>query len=706
MAWSVAVLDQGISNWFERTYKRNLYEYDFDNWDAETDYGQTYTHGTYVAMTARMVNPALDFIDLKVMDNRGYVFRYTAEPALDRVISLSDRGYGIGAINLSWGGGGTSEGVTNALSALARRGIFAVVSSGNNGSANFFEGVDYPASLSTVIAVGAHDGAGNPVAWSQNNPSEITVLADGTDMPVSGIHGTSVAAPQVAATVASLQAYARRGLGRTLSLAEVKDTLQLGGNGPRSNPDPADGRTRYFLYDHGGTVSYFVNRYLLPTFEPMSYLASNLDLVGVYGLDRQAALQHFLSSGAFEGRQASFDAWSYLAVNPDVAAVMGVSAAGGATHYLSNGRAEGRRTSFESWSYLASNPDLIRPLGTTTMAAARHYVQYGRGEGRSTTSFDAMRYIASYYDLSRAFGVNGTLAATQHYVVNGYAEGRRATFDGMAYLAANRDLAVAFGADTGAATLHYVANRFRENRPTTFDAYLYLASNTDLIAAFGANTAAATEHYVRHGQREGRGLGFSAYDYLDANPDLDRAFGGSTEQATRHYVQYGLREGRPTLPDPATASVSETTVDLPASTATSGRVSVGGRVTGRYTGDSYSSDTDWYGIRLRAGQTIQVSLTAHETANSRASYQYIHLRDSRGQFVTYSLNLNGRTPATLTHTVTTTDNYFLSAQGDIFPTILGRTPAPVPYTLAVSAIRSAAPLTGSDAGSGALAAAV
>lgn len=706
MAWSVAVLDQGISNWFEQTYKRNFYEYDIYAWDTETDYGVSNTHGTYVAMSAYGVNPALDFIDLKIMSSTGNIYTYDAELALNRVISLSTQGHGIGAINLSWGGFYYPYSIINELNTLAARGIFAVAATGNSGSQYSFDTPAYPASLSNVIAVGAHDGAGVPAPWSHNHPNYITVLADGTDMPVAGSHGTSFAAPQVSATVASLQAYARYGMGRTLTLAEMKDALQQGGNGPRSAPDPANGTTRYFLHDHGGTVGYFVNRHLLTSFDPMSYLASHDDLMGAFGLDGQAALRHFLSSGAFEGRAATFDAWSYLAVNLDVANALGAAASAGATHYITNGRSEGRQGYFDSWGYLAANPDLIQPLGTSATVAARHYVEYGRHERRATSGFDAMRYIASYGDLITGFGVQNAQAAVRHFVSDGYREGRRVSFDGMVYLAANRDLAIAFGADTALATRHYIASGYREGRATRFDAYRYLASNADLIAAFGADTTAAAEHYVRYGAAEGRGMGFSAEDYMMANLDLALAFGTDMDRAIRHYVTFGWREARATRPDPATANVSEPTTDLPANATTTGRVAVGGTVTGRFTATAYASDTDWFRIRLLAGQSIQITVAGQPTGSNTLTNPYITVYNTLGRSVAYTSGTYGTTTTTLSYTATTAGDYHIAAQAYVYPPRWNQPTSPQPYTLAVAARRGAGSLLAAGDVSGPLAVAV
>ena len=69
------------------------------------------------------------------------------------------------------------------------------------------------------------------------------MLADGEGVPDQGANGTSFAAPQVAATVANVQAIVWGLAGHALGLGAMVDVLQQGGNGPRSRVDPADGST-------------------------------------------------------------------------------------------------------------------------------------------------------------------------------------------------------------------------------------------------------------------------------------------------------------------------------------------------------------------------------------------------------------------------------------------------------------------------------
>ena len=69
------------------------------------------------------------------------------------------------------------------------------------------------------------------------------MLADGENFPVAGSDGTSFAAPQVAAGVATVQALADTALEQRLTFDEVVDVLQQGGAAALSAPDPANGVT-------------------------------------------------------------------------------------------------------------------------------------------------------------------------------------------------------------------------------------------------------------------------------------------------------------------------------------------------------------------------------------------------------------------------------------------------------------------------------
>lgn len=91
----------------------------------------------------------------------------------------------------------------------------------------------------------------------------------------------------------------------------------------------------------------------LPSAEETSYAAvydyqyyrkNNADLQAVFGSDRAAYLEHFLTAGMAEGRQASadFNVQVYRASNPDLNAAFGSDLAAYYDHYMTTGKAEGR----------------------------------------------------------------------------------------------------------------------------------------------------------------------------------------------------------------------------------------------------------------------------------------------------------------------------------------------------------------------------
>lgn len=386
-SWTVAILDSGVVDELEAIHGANAYEWDYYYGNGDTDGGRTDSHGTRVALTIEQTNPALDRIDMQIASNSGtYFSSSSAEDAFDGVIALASQGWNVGAVNLSWGGPYATSSFADEIAILAARGIFAVAASGNDGSHGGFETPIWPAARSNVIAVGSHDGAGRPSWFSNNAPEHITVLADGEEVPGAGDAGTSFAAPQVAAGVATVQALADAALERRLDYGEVVDVLRQGGNGPLSLPDPADGTTRYFLFDQAGSLSYFQAAYLDPEFSAWEYVASHGDIEATYGADPGAARNHFLNAGVYEGRAVTFDGLAYVASHGDLIQALGADRAAGALHYLGGGRAEGRAVTFDAESYLDANADLAAAFGDDVTAATRHYVINGFAEGRPTVA--------------------------------------------------------------------------------------------------------------------------------------------------------------------------------------------------------------------------------------------------------------------------------------------------------------------------------
>lgn len=385
--WAVGIIDSGVTDETEARFGRNLYEYDFYYRNGETDGARTTSHGSVVAESVELTNPALERIDMQIGNNSETVISsYSVRNALGELASLHDSGWHIGSFNMSFGSqySYASSIYRAQIDALADRGIFGVSSSGNGGTPGALEAAGYPARLSNVISVGSHDGAGNPSGFSMNHPSTVHVLADGEGFPSSAYSGTSFAAPQVAATVTTVQALVEGVTSDRLSFGQVVDVLQLGGAGPQSAADPANGTTTYFLHTHSGSVDYAMSTYVDPHFSGLEYIASYSDLEAAFGQDAAAARGHFLNAGVYEGRTVEFDGLEYVASHADLIGVFGLNRAGAAAHYLAAGRVEGRTTTFDADNYMAANPDLAAAFGGDDDLATQHYIMNGFYEGRST----------------------------------------------------------------------------------------------------------------------------------------------------------------------------------------------------------------------------------------------------------------------------------------------------------------------------------
>lgn len=158
------------------------------------------------------------------------------------------------------------------------------------------------------------------------------------------------------------------------------------------------------------------------SFSPLEYVASYTDLMNGFAANAALGYEHFVATGRFEGRDATFRGLDYVASYADLIAGFGVNGEAGATHYITSGRFEGRTVTFNALEYIASYPDLIVGFGANGNLGASHYITSGRLEGR-TEHFNAAQYLANYADLQAGFGGNLELA-TIHYIQSGYFEGR------------------------------------------------------------------------------------------------------------------------------------------------------------------------------------------------------------------------------------------------------------------------------------------
>ncbi|MEQ1906915.1 MAG: S8 family serine peptidase, partial [Pirellulaceae bacterium] len=229
--------------------------WDFYNNNNSTYDGTTDDHGTHVAGTiggeggngqgVAGVNWSVTMISGKFLQGSGSLAN--AIKAVDYFTDLKVRhGLNIVATNNSWGGGGFSQLLLDAIVRGADEGILFVAAAGNSNSNNEVTPF-YPANYSTlagagyeaVISVASITNTGTKSSFSSYGATTVDLGAPGSDiystLPVSvygSFSGTSMATPHVAGAVAL---YASKYPGatatdiRTAILSTVRPTASMAG---------------------------------------------------------------------------------------------------------------------------------------------------------------------------------------------------------------------------------------------------------------------------------------------------------------------------------------------------------------------------------------------------------------------------------------------------------------------------------------------
>ncbi|AWT36714.1 hypothetical protein GCM10008956_38110 [Deinococcus arenae] len=217
--------------------------------------GSLDAHGTHVAGTIGGtandggvvgVNHNVTFISGKFLGRRGGNSA-DAIKAVNYFVDLKSRhGLNIVALNNSWGGGGFSQALLDAIVVAAKANILFIAAAGNSGTDNDAT-ASYPSNYDTtagagydsVIAVAAIDKAGALASFSQYGKTTVDIGAPGvaitSSVPYntySSYNGTSMATPHVtggAALYASTHPGATAAQIRAAILGSATPTASLSG---------------------------------------------------------------------------------------------------------------------------------------------------------------------------------------------------------------------------------------------------------------------------------------------------------------------------------------------------------------------------------------------------------------------------------------------------------------------------------------------
>jgi subtilisin family serine protease len=215
------VAGDGIDN-DNNGYRDDVYGWDFDGNNNTVFDGVNDDHGTHVAGTIGAVggnskgvagvNWNIKIISAKFLGRNGGTTA-NAIKAVDYITDLKTRhGLNIVATNNSWGGGGFSQGLHDAIETANAAGILFIAAAGNSGTNNDAT-PSYPASYTNdnIIAVAAIASDGSLATWSQYGAYSVDLGAPGVGIwstvpksskgkVISGYasySGTSMATPHV-----------------------------------------------------------------------------------------------------------------------------------------------------------------------------------------------------------------------------------------------------------------------------------------------------------------------------------------------------------------------------------------------------------------------------------------------------------------------------------------------------------------------------
>lgn len=210
-------------------YVDDIHGYDFQNKDG--DPMDDHNHGTHCAgvigashnsIGIKGVMADVEIVAIKFLSARGG----TTEDAILSVQYAID--VGVDVMSNSWGGGGFSQALKDAIIAANNAGIVFVAAAGNSNSDNDARPT-YPTNyeVDNVIAVGSHTGKGTRSSFSNYGAKTVHVMAPGSGIlstvrggKYANMSGTSMACPHVSGIAGLLLS-----VEPNLTPAEVRDRM-------------------------------------------------------------------------------------------------------------------------------------------------------------------------------------------------------------------------------------------------------------------------------------------------------------------------------------------------------------------------------------------------------------------------------------------------------------------------------------------------